>query len=322
MAGQLFLYPTITNEENYGLKVLNKGWSVYYHNAENELIELDYKPVELNDRINYIETDGLWDADSCDILLSNRIVLTDFRNLFGSSGIACKNAKLGVSAIWTSADSRQRSSVAGGVFNVTEEDYKTEDDLTSVEIDLDVAFPKAALKGDVNVSVVIYIAEPGIPEYDEMHLANEYGFILGTIDSFTLKLDGNGSLFPVFEVYETDKPLWYVRCDWLDPLSNAFSESVSININTAHKNYKYIDQTQKTFCKQLLIETMSAAVCCIIEEARNSAFWDQIISDESQESGSVAEAIQYFQNTLEWDLTSPLTVSESARKYFDRRMVD
>ena len=322
MAAQVFLYPSLSNEKNYGLELLNKGWSVYYHNSDNELTALDYKPVEINNSINCIETDGKWDADTCDLILNNRIVLKQFRGLFGPDGIACRSAKLGISVIWTSTDSRQRGSVKADTFCVADADYETEDDQTSKEIELNLEFLAASLRGDVTLSVVVYIEEPGTPFADEKHLANENGFILGTIDTFTLRLDGTGSLFPVFEVYEQDKPLWYVRCDWVDPLSDSFSESVSININTAHKDYKYIDQTQNSFCKQLLVETMAAAVCCIVEEVRNTAYWDQIIGDESHEQGSVAEAIRYFKDTLGWDLSSPLLVSESARLFFDRRMHD
>ena len=51
-------------------------------------------------------------------------------------------------------------------------------------------------KCDVNFSVVLYIAKAGVPEEDEMHLANEEGFVLGELDSFTLRIEGSGSLFP------------------------------------------------------------------------------------------------------------------------------
>ena len=316
----MFLYPSVPDADAYGMKVLNKGWSVFYHNRDNELTELNYKPADLNNKVNCIETDGLWEADKSGLVICNHIAITRFRNLFGPAGVACRNAKIGVSAVWTSPESRQRGAVKGSEFCLTEGDFETAEDRSSCETELMVEFRRPSLRGEVTVSVILYIAEPGTPGPDEKHLANEKGLILGTIDTFTLLLDGNGSLFPVYEVYEPDKPLWYVRCDWIDPLTDSFSETVSININKAHKDFKYIDQTQNTFCKQLLTETMAAAVCCIIEEARNSEFWDQITDDESHEHGSVAEAIKYFQDTLKWDLASPLSLSESVRSFFDGRI--
>ena len=116
--------------------------------------------------------------------------------------------------------------------------------------------------------------------------------------------------------------MWYVRCDWTDPLSDPFAESVSINLNTAHKNYKFIDRTQKTFCAQLLVEVMSSALCCIIEKIRSEKYLDQILSDDEVESGSVGEVVRYFANTLEWDFSTPDKLSLSTRKFFDGRLAD
>ena len=320
MASQIFLYPTFSDSDKYGLKLLKKGWSIYYHNKDGELTQLNYKPAEINNNLNCIETDGIWNVDTSDICFSNKIVIDHYRNLFGPSGIACKSAKLGLSVAWSSADSRQRGTKKIGTFSVNANDYKSDEDKTTAEIGFDISFHAASLRGDVSFSIVIYVDKAGVPEPGENHLANVEGFILGTIDSFTIRLDGTGSVFPVFEIYDKNKPLWYVRCDWVDPLSDSFSENVSININTAHKEYKYLDQTQKTFCKQLLVEVMSSAVCCIIEEARGSVYWDQIIDDDTHEHGSVAEVIRYFKDALGWDLSSPKTVSLSSRSFFDGRM--
>ena len=320
MAARIFLYPFLNDTEKYGLKILSKGWSLFYHRDKNEIAKLEYKPAEFENNLNCVETDGVWNPDYHDLCLSNRIVITHFRGLFGPSGIACHDAKLGVSVNWSSADSRQRGALKTSTFGISDDDFYTEEDRTSAEFDIALEFPSAALRGDVSFSVVLYIADAGTPRSNEKHLANEPGIILGEISSFTLRIDGTGSLFPVYEVYDKDKPLWYVSCDWLDPVSDSFADSVSISINKAHKNYRYINQADKAFCKQLLVEVMSAAVCSIVEEARRSVYWDQIIGEEVPERGSVAEAIRYFQDTLGWNLSSPLSASESARGFFDRRM--
>ena len=173
----------------------------------------------------------------------------------------------------------------------------------------------------MNFTTVMYIAEAGHPRDDEQHLANTNGYILGVLDNYAIKLDGSSSTFPVFEVSEPGQPLWYVKCDWLDPTADAFSESVSINLNTAHKNYAYIDRTQKQFDNQLLAEIMASAITLIIEKVRlEPGYWDQIVQGNDLEQGSVGQAIYYFQDTLEWDLSTPDSVSLCARKFFDQRM--
>lgn len=77
-------------------------------------------------------------------------------------------------------------------------------------------FEVAQLRGEVVFSTILYIADAGTPDSDELHLANTKGYVLGKLEDYTIKLDGNGSIFPVFEVSEPGQPLWYVRCDWID----------------------------------------------------------------------------------------------------------
>ena len=66
---------------------------------------------------------------------------------------------------------------------------------------------------------------------------------------------------------------------------------------------------------------MAGAVSLIIEKVRlQSAYWDQIINNDGLEEGSVGQAIFYFSDTLEWDLSTPEAVSLCARKYFEQRV--
>ena len=153
-------------------------------------------------------------------------------------------------------------------------------------------------------------------------MANQYGCILGELDSkFVIRLDGVGSVFPVYEIHEPGQPLWYVKCDWDDPTYDLFSDCVAININTAHKNYKYLDKTKRTFDEQLLKEIMASALGVIITKLKEQEnYWDVTTIGEDLQSGSVSEAINYFINTLEWDVSGPESLSLSIRKFFDQRM--
>ena len=319
MSKPIFLYPSLNDELKDGIFQAKK-YEISYTYVGGEEKKLDYDPAEAGLSINLLKTDGVWSADKFNLRLKRTIALKNFKKLFGADGIACKNATLGVSVIWTSPDSRQRGSKPIMEIHAPAEMSSETQDHSFLEGELEIEFPRASLRGEIDFSIVLYISKAGTPAEDENHLANEEGFVLGEFDSFILKIDGNGSLFPVFEVYEQDQPLWYVRCDWTDPVSDLFSETVSININKAHKNYKYIDRTQKTFCSQLLVEVMSSALCCIIEKIRADQYLDQILGDEELERGTVGEAVRYFADTLGWDCTSPDKLSLSTRKFFDGRI--
>lgn len=319
MATPIFLYPSLTNEMRNSI-FQSKKYGFSYTDAEGMERDLEYESSEISSAVNCLRTDGIWSPEKHNLRVKRTIALRKYRNLFGPDGLACKNARLGVSLVWTSSDSRQRGAAPVLVFGVSEEQFADRSDHTFTEGEIDFEFPPAKIRGDVSLSVVLYIAEAGTPTKDEAHLANEEGFVLGEFDSFVLRLDGNGSLFPVYEVFEKNQPLWYVRCDWTDPILDSFSESVSININTAHKNYKYLDRKQKTFCPQLFVEVMSSALCCIIEKIRSEKYLDQILGEDEMEPGSVGEVIHYFANTLEWDFSSPDQLSLSTRKFFDGRV--
>lgn len=319
MALPIFLYPSMSDDIKEGI-FQAKRYIFSYSGADGQEHGLVCETDALSPSSNCLRTDGIWSADRHNLIVRREIALKKYRNLFGEDGVACRSARLGLSMIWTSPDSRQRGATKIMEFGLSEDQIASQRDSTFTEGEIDFTFPAARIRGEITFSVILYIARAGIPADNESHLANEEGLVLGTFDTFTLRIDGTGSLFPVFEVHEIDQPLWRVRCDWTDPTMDLFSETVSIYINAAHKNFRFIDRTQKTFCAQLLVEVMSAALCCIIEKVRSEKYLDQILGDEEVESGSVGEVVRYFSNTLGWDFSTPERLSVSTRTFFDKKV--
>ena len=312
MAENILLYPSLTDNLLKKIRFQKTKYVFFYTDREDRECELTDEPVEAMSSIYCIKDEsGEWDQDKNNFGLRRRYCLRTFQCLFGPTGLACRNAVLGLAIVWTSSDSKQRGVIPVGTF--------TYDDQI-LDVSTEKLFEKAQLRGLVTFTTVLYLAGAGVPGNDEAHLANTNGYLLGELESFTIKLDGKGSTFPVFEVAEPGQPLWYVKCDWIDPTADAFSECVSINLNTAHKSYKYIDRTLTSFNGQLLAEIMASAICIIIEKLRPSAYWDQITGNDTLEEGSVGQAVYYFSSALEWDLATPESVSLSARKFFDKRM--
>ncbi len=313
MANDFMLFPSLTDEYLKRIRFQSKTTEFYYTTKDDEEFELTDELIDQSTSIYKLKDNmGRWTQDDYNFGFRRKYLLRTFQCLFGPEGIACRNAKIGMAIVWTSLDSKQR-----GVFPVGE--FGAEDIMMQKEAD--IVFQKAQLRGSVNFSTILYLSSAGIPDHDELHLANTQGYVLGELERFTIQLDGNGSIFPVYTEPEEGQPLWYVKCDWNDPLSDAFKDTVSIHINTAHKNYKYLDRTQKTYDNQLLIEVMSSALLVIIEKLRkDEESWEEITSGENLEHGSVGEVIYYFKSTHNWDLSSPDSVSLSIRKFFDQRM--
>lgn len=313
MANDILLYPSLNEEFISKIRFQKQKYNFFYTDKNDDEYELADEPTEAMSSTYCIKDEnGVWTQDDNNLGLRRKYCLRTFHCLFGENGVACKNAKLGLAIQWTSPDSRQRGVIRIGEFCATDQ---------IMEAEAERIFGKAQLRGEVTFTTVLYIAEAGKPTENENHLANTNGYILGELDTFTIRLDGSSSAFPVFEVSEPGQPLWYVKCDWMDPTIDSFSDSVSINLNTAHKNYAYINRDEKVFDSQLLAEIMASAITLIIEKVRlEPGYWDQIMQGDSLETGSVGQAIYYFMDTLEWDLSSPDSVSLCARKFFDQRM--
>lgn len=312
MAANISLFPIINDELLGKIRFQASPYEMYYVREDQEF-QLRTEEVESSATIHkLIDEEGIWSPDDYSLCIKRRYSLRTYQCLFGENGIACKNATLGLALMWTSADSKQRGVIPIG--DVT-------NSLKDLELSLNYEFGLAQLRGLVEFTTVIYIKNAGTPLWDEGHLANEYGCLLGELDRFIIKLDGTGSVFPMYEVSEPGQPLWYVKCDWDDPTYERFSECVSININTAHKNYKYLDKTKRTYDEQLLKEVMASALIIIITKLKEQEnYWDATTTGEDLQSGSVSEAINYFINSLEWDVSTPESMSLSIRKFFDQRM--
>lgn len=311
MAAIIPSFPMITDELLQSIKLETSEYFFYYIRNEEE-VQLNFEEISEGASVYAItDNQGVWMPDYYNLGIKRSYTLSNYKSLFGENGIACRNSVLGLAVIWKSSDSKQRGAInIGDICNSDK----------SLTLNLNYEFSKAQLRGEVEFTTIIYVKQLGTPSKEEEHLANTYGCILGEIDKFIIKLDGSGSMFPLYEVNEPNQTLWYIKCEWEDPMYDQFSECVSIYINVGHKNYKYLDKTKKTFDEQLLKEIIASALFILISKLKEENYWDVIIDGVDLESGSVAEAVNYFINTLEWDVSTPELLSISIRRFFDQRM--
>lgn len=312
MKNDILLYPSLNDDLISKIRFQTSKYNFYYTDKNDDEFDLVSEQLEASSKVYCIKDEnGIWTQNDYNLCFRRKYCLRTFQYLFGENGVACTNAKLGIGIQWFSQNSRQRGMIPITIFS-------KEDDILEVEIDH--KFGKAQLRGEIDFFTILYIAESGIPNELEGHLVNQEGYVLGQLDSFTIKLDGTSSTFPVFEVSEPGQPLWYVKCNWSDPTIDSFEDTVSINLNTSHKNYKYIEREQKTFDIQLLSEIMASAISIIIEKLRVDGALEEIVNNDDLEQGSVGQAVFYFKETLGWDFETPESVSLSVRKFFDQRM--
>ena len=166
------LFPTFTEERRNKLKYNFSDYSFFYNddNCENKLLsedaEGDGKTLSLSDELGY------WKPDLYNFGLLRQYDISNLNSLFGTSGIVCRNAVLGIALMWTSQESKQRGSLEIGVF-----DYETD----SIKYSVKHCFMNGQFRGKVQFETILFIKEKGMGEddntfrkYQEIHRQRGY----------------------------------------------------------------------------------------------------------------------------------------------------
>ncbi len=318
MSKSISLFPTLqTNKKLQQQFRYEPEKYIFSYNHENNIYILDAELAEgTENTFNIIDNEhGLWCPDTYNLKIQRNYHMLTCRCLFGKDGIVCNDAIVGLAVKWASHDSHQRSAMRVIDATITNQDNE-------VDFRFQHDFGIGTLRGKIEFTTVLFIKQSGIPNEDEQHLANEVGCIVAELDTQEIVIDGTASDFPLYIDEKPGEPLWEVICNWEDATYDKFSETVAINLNKAHKYYKYIDvSNSKTYNTQLMAEIISAALCTVVAKVKEqNADWQAVLSGEDISPGSVAEAINYFINCLGWNLSTIESTSLSIRKFFEERM--
>ena len=298
----------------------------FYENKDDEAISKNQLEAESKNSLFFslYDTQGVWSPDTHNLIVSGVFAITNALGLYGESGIAPREASIGLAIRWCSSTSKKR-----GVKFIGE----IQKDTARQEIPFSIAFNKAELRGSVTFYYEFFIHCCATASNSELHLANTQGTIVGENQICILDIDAKEQNFPIEIIEEIDAPLWKLTISDGDPRYTLWGEdAVKIQLNRAHKDYKYINQDAKTkYSPVLLREILSSAVSLYINTL-------QIIAKEKESEcknlqeflnvdnadwtpGSVAEVVKSFQNEpMNFDFTSPVETSLSVHKYFDLKL--
>ena len=312
-AKKIFCFPRFTVRLREKIIVESTGLEFgFYDRGEYHVLNLE--PLEGYDETyrKLVDEQGIWTNDTHDLFVSSRIDMSSLNHLFGVDGIVPQDAEIGVAVLYKSNDSKQRNAVSVGTFIAGDRNKS---------FSFTKRFQRGKFRGDVKFEIIFYVAREGNALPEEEHLANKMGYRLGEVDDLHIVLDGKGSWFPIYEQYSPNQPLWDVKYSVADPAYEPFVEAVGIYINTAHKNYKYLNKRAKEFNPQLLIEVIASAMCMVIMKFKEQeAEWSKAMEGVDFEEGSVSQAINYFVRSLEWDASSYENLSRSIRNYLEREI--
>lgn len=312
MSKSILPYPSLNENLKNRMGFSSSPYSFFYTD-DGEEYELDRQLMDCGEFpvFGLDDGEGKWTPDSYGFSCEASVMIESPSVLFGKSGVACRDSKLGLAVQWMSKSSGQR-----GVFRLCE--FGASDGVIEAVERFD--FPRGMLRGKFRLRTILYLAESGMPDDSEEHLMNVPGHVFGEMELTDIILDGNASCFPVFDCEEPGKPLWTLIYDCDDPMEDLFSDCVQLHLNRSHASFKYIDRKSKELNEQLLAEVMASAMTQIVEEVRrDECTWGKIISGEDLGAGSVAEAVWYFIDVvLNRKFDSSISISEAARQYFEK----
>ena len=303
-------FPIITDELAMKVRMQPSPFCFFYRDdngVEHNLVAED----TLSNAHPLVDESGRWTPDTHGFGLSREYTVNGASFLFGSKGVACSDAVLSLAIIWRSSESRQRSAFQiGEIKNVSSPQSFT----------LRRLFPEPRFKGKLEFQTAVIIKCAGNPQDDEAHLANLPGTVLGVLDTYALQFDGTGSAFPIMIINNPGGLLWSVDCDVEDPLSDKFADCISINLNSAHKDYKFINPADtKNYNASFLREVLAAALTTIVDYLRESEYWDSIRNGQAADE-SVGQAIHYFADTLELSIDDAKQCTYAFREYFEKNL--
>lgn len=244
--------------------------------------------------------------------------------LFGPSGLVCRDASLGLALEWTSSDTARRQITAPSMIR-----FPGPVSMEPIRFTLEI--PAASVRGTVRLSLQLVVGKPGSPGKDERHLANVKGFRLGSVSQeYELVFEGDGSLFPITEeAGEASEALWAFRAfPWDDVSTDEFSsEYVTLAINSTHPAFAQLKGSslspyQTVLFRQVLASWLTLFLLKIKERAEHSQWRDiETHNGEAYLPGSIADAAAYLINVGALNTGSPETLMQSCQKWIDKACV-
>ena len=308
---KLYCFPRITEKLKQKIVIeMTEPFFQYKSNGNWNNLEMEDIEGENPFYKKLSDKNGVWNFDNYGLRFQREYNLRFPGFLFGKDGVVPHDAEIGIALMYTSSESKQRGVIPIGQFNAR---------MNNITFDAEHFFEHGKFRINASFTTIFYVAKAGNPREDEAHLANKAGYRLGEIETFTLIFDGKGSWFPIYEKDMKNQPLWNVVYSSTEPAYDSFLDSVEIQINTAHKEYKYIDRKSKSFNRQLLIEVIAGAMCIIVENFKaQESEWENAMTNGDYSEGSVSQAINYFVKVLQWDVSKPEKLSLSIRKHLEQ----
>lgn len=295
----LKFYPCLTEEliDKSGC-VSEKFRFFYYPNGmESALMQKGSSIVKLSDPLD------MWKLKEDGITIKKKVAIAYPDFLYGPSGIACKEAEIGICIIWTNNRLTQTGYILpnSDISNAAGRTCYFEHTFEPGEID-----------GDLELSLCMYIKKAAnTVDLGEEILMNEEGVSIGEIDNIVVDFDSIYMEFPI-EEYSSDKePLWWIEfSQWEDPktIEKFTKDNICLYLNPYYPACPMTDGNIKNM--DMLIDILATAYLMMFQRLSE----DDLIATRSNiglESNSICSILHQFISESDLRFESPELLHKS-----------
>lgn len=297
------LTPELDSETRYksGFKI-KKIAATYVHNGETRKLEM-----ESDLSLAFEDPRGVWSIEEYGMTLQYQISFVNPSALFSENGICGKNDILGIAVRLLSQKSRQRIILKDSIHYIS---YR-EDELI---LDITATIPANKFREVATSELFLFMAKPS----EESRFIRQ-GTMFGVLDSKTLSFSGDSSDFPIDTDSINANYLWKLYIDCEDPHTDMFNQCVSLTLNEKHPRFKSLKLDDDPLSDMVFREIMSQALFLIISKMQHSDYYEDIVSNNNLEPGSIGQAVFYMISNLESDATDPLALSDELHALVAKR---
>lgn len=276
--------------------------------------ETHIKGFEDKDIYELVDENSEFEQCNDKLYLDINFDIKNGKYLFGKYGLVYDDTVLGLGLEWKSKKSKIRHCIKIGQFDINSASKELLFKVKDVEL--------TELNSDTTFNWIIFVIKSGT-EIPGVFYANQEGLIIGRKTLWTIKGEGEGTLFPIIEYGNVNEPLWKVNTFIEDAYIDSFtSDNISIMINKYHKDYQYIQNNNRNFNSSFLMEVLSSSLFMLIKELSRSIEDFKNMKLKHCENGSIVQALLYFEQELNIKIHgSDIELMLSIKSFMDKNTI-
>lgn len=307
-------YPILS--ENTKNSMLTKSGFIATYNIDGDFANIETMKIDKlgKDEEYFISCPkGNWDPSNDNLKITGFLCLKNLNSLFvGNSKICDESSTIGLAINAYSKSSKYNITIP---FDEIKYDENRSEDVEFVP-HYQIEFENGKLSDTLFISIFLYLKKCDV---NSMIFANDIGSNLGEIYNCSIKIEGNGSLFPIKIINDKDKPLWSMNLDF-ESIEDEFSEkTICIKLNSAVDDFKKIqddvNEENSAIWKEIMGAFFTQFLVSIDESELEDVFSGDFINDNS-----IGEFAKYIIDNFEItmvDLSTITVLSEKIRKKLD-----